>query len=91
MMPKMPPKTPRSLTWNQVLFTFTTDRAPKLWKYMFRLQSRLMLSSTWVPAVFRNMNPIARLTAAAPRAPMRMALRPPMRSANGPLNATARP
>ena len=52
MMPKMPPKMPRSRTWNQVLLTLTTERAPKLWKYMFRLQSQLMFQRTWAgPAV----------------------------------------
>ena len=35
MVPKMPPKTPRSRTWNQAAFTLTTESAPKLWKYMF--------------------------------------------------------
>ena len=34
MIPKMPPKMPRSRTWNHAAFTFTTDSAPKLWKYM---------------------------------------------------------
>ena len=74
-----------------MLFTFTTDRAPKLWKYMFKLQSRLMLSSNWEPGLLRNMKPMQRFSRAAPRAPTRMALRPPMRSAMGPLKATARP
>jgi len=74
-----------------VLFTLTTERAPKLWKYMFRLQSRLMLTSTFEASPFRNMNPMRRFSRAAPREPTRMALRPPMRSAMGPLRATARP
>ena len=34
MMPKIPPNTPLSRTWNHAEFTLTTESAPKLWKYM---------------------------------------------------------
>ena len=34
-IPKIAPKTPLSLTWNQEALTFTIATAPKLWKYMF--------------------------------------------------------
>ncbi len=34
-MPKMPPKIPRSCTWNHGAFTFTMDIAPYDWKYWF--------------------------------------------------------
>jgi hypothetical protein len=35
MIPKIPPNTPRSFTWNQGAFTLTTDSAPNDWKYWF--------------------------------------------------------
>ena len=34
-IPKTPPSTPRSRTWNQEALTLTIDTAPNDWKYMF--------------------------------------------------------
>src|ERR1035437_10159252 len=70
MMPKMPPKVPRSRTWNQGELTFTTDRAPKDWKYWLTAYNKDMPTTIFVCQPDRKASPTIRLMSALPMVPM---------------------